>query len=276
MNRHGTPPAGLLSLDRACLRRAGGEVGPFDLTVAAGERIAVLGPSGAGKSTLLGMLSGERAPTEGVVSLGGRSVTTGVAGSWPLADLARHRAVLPQSHQVAFGLPVEAVVALGRVARRADPQLAQVVDAALALANAAHLRGRRIDTLSGGEQARVQLARVFAQLWHEQGGLLLLDEPLSALDPGLQLELLDVIRRFARRREHALIAVLHDVNQALSSFKRLWLVRDGALVADVPSGRAAVPLLEALYGVTLRCVERPGDALAVVPERRSGRVEALC
>jgi iron complex transport system ATP-binding protein len=259
----------LLSLEAALTRLPGHRIGPFNLRVAPGERIAILGPSGAGKSTLLRLMAGERAPHEGRVALGGQGLQL-----WPLPALARRRAVLPQSHSVAFGLPVELVVSLGRVAREPDPEQARIVADALQLARAAHVVGRRFDTLSGGEQARVQLARVFAQLWDERDALLLVDEPLAALDPGLQFELMDAMQSFCRARGHALAAVLHDINQALSSFDRLWLLREGQLLADLPSGRAAVAPLEALYGIALRCVEDDGGGLAVVPRRRVAAAEA--
>lgn len=262
---HAAHAGPLLSLDAALTRLPGHRViGPFSLRIAPGERIAILGPSGAGKSTLLKLMAGERAPHEGRVTLAGQGLHL-----WPLPALARRRAVLPQSHSVAFGLPVELVVSLGRVAREPDPLQAHAVAAAMQLARAAHLVGRRFDTLSGGEQARVQLARVFAQLWDERDALLLVDEPLAALDPGLQFELMDAMQAFCRARGHALAAVLHDINQALSSFDRLWLLREGRLIADLPAGRAAVAPLEGLYGIGLHCVEGAGGTLAVVPTRRA-------
>lgn len=266
---HTTSGPGLLSLAAAATHLPGQRIGPFTLTIEPGERIAILGPSGAGKSTLLKLMAGERAPHEGRVRLAGQDLSR-----WPLPVLARRRAVLPQSHAVAFGLPVELVVALGRVAREPDPDQPQIVAQALHLASAAHLVGRRFDTLSGGEQARVQLARVFTQLWDEREALLLVDEPLAAFDPGLQFELMDAMQTFCLERGHALAAVLHDINQALSSFDRLCLLRQGQLVADLPSGRAAVEPLEALYGIGLRCVEGAGGTLAVVPTRRSDAVAA--
>jgi iron complex transport system ATP-binding protein len=254
--------APLLQLTGALTRLPGLHIGPFTAALAPGERIAILGPSGAGKSTLLRLMAGERAPNEGEVSLSSRPLRR-----WQLPALARRRAVLPQSHGVAFGMPVELVVSLGRVAREPDIGRAQIVSSALHSARAAHLVGRRFDTLSGGEQARVQLARVFAQLWDEAAALLLVDEPLAALDPGLQFELMDAMQAFCRQRGHALVAVLHDINQALAAFDRLWLLRQGRLLADLPSGRAAIAPLEALYGIGLRCVEGDGGGLAVVPMR---------
>ena len=258
----------LVQLDAATLLLGGRRFGPFTLALAAGERVAILGPSGAGKSTLLKLMAGERAPSAGRVVLEGRPLPR-----WPAAALARRRAVLPQSHAVAFAMPVELVVALGRHAVPHDPTREAIVQEALAAAHAAHLQGRRFDTLSGGEQARVQLARTMAQLWDVQAGVLLVDEPLAALDPGLQLELLDAMTCFAATRGHALVAIVHDLNQALAGFERLWLVRDGGLVGNLRADAAAVPALARLFGVDLLPVDLgPGRAPGVLARRR----EAAC
>ncbi|MCH7343672.1 ATP-binding cassette domain-containing protein [Pelomonas sp. CA6] len=238
-------------------------LGPLSLTVRAGERVAILGPSGAGKSTLLRLLSGELAPQQGQVLLDELPLRR-----WTSAALARRRAVLPQQHGVAFGLPVELVVALGRVARADDEPQSRIVRQALAQAHAEHLLGRRFDTLSGGEQARVQLARVFAQAWDTRDGLLLVDEPLAALDPGLSLALMDAMSAFAQERGHALIAVLHDLNAALNGFDRLWLLREGRLLADCAPLPAVLPLLEQLYELPLRLLHDE-QGFAVLPRGRA-------
>lgn len=260
--------APLLVLEQAGVRLGRQDFGPFTLQVAAGEHIAILGPSGAGKSTLMKLLARELAPVRGRVLLQGRALA-----DWPLQALSRRRAVLPQGHDVAFGLPVDLVVALGRVALAHDPQQARIVEQAAALARAQHLLGRRFDTLSGGERARVQLARVFAQLWDEEEALVMVDEPLAALDPGLQLQLMDAMLGFARTRGHAVLAILHDVNQALRDFERLLLVQRGALAGDmavdVAGGSGALAALERLYGVRFasamtadgECVTAPVRAL---------------
>ncbi|KNZ32975.1 MAG: ABC transporter [Methylibium sp. NZG] len=263
--------ARLLCLASATTRLPGRGFGPFNLAVEAGERIALLGPSGAGKSTLLKLMAGERSAHEGTVLFEGKPLQ-----SWRAAALAARRAVLPQSHSVAFGMPVELVVALGRMAREPDPQQPQIAVQALQAAQAEHFVGRRFDTLSGGEQARVQLARVFAQLWDVRGGLLLVDEPLSALDPGLQFELMEAMQQFTRERGHALVAVLHDINQALAGFERLWLLSQGRLQADVPPDVRAVRPLERLYGIGLRRVDEGAGSIAVlaVPQLRSPAASA--
>ena len=254
----------MMQLDGVLIRLGSCSMGPFTLSVAAGERIAILGPSGAGKSSLQRLMSGEAKPAAGQVWFKGRPLA-----AWGLPELSRHRAVLPQSSDVAFGLLTELVLGLGRVARHHDPSLPDIVEAAATLAHAAHLLGRRFDTLSGGERARVQLARVFAQLWDVRDGLILVDEPLAALDPGLQCDLLDSLDAYAAVRNHALIAILHDINQALHGFDRLLLVKDGKLLGDLPASRQAVPALESLYGIPLGCVTDAQGALLVSPLRRS-------
>lgn len=259
----------LLDLSFATARLGQQYFGPFTLQVQPGERVAILGPSGAGKSTLLKLMAGELRPQAGRVQLGARSL-----GQWPLAELARQRAVLPQSSNVAFGLHSELVIGLGRVARLADPHLQQIVQNAATLAHAGHLLGRRMDTLSGGEQARVQLARIFAQLWDVEGGLILVDEPLAALDPGLQFELLDSLDFFCRARGHAMVAILHDINHALLGFERLLLVRAGQLAGDMASNAEAVPALEKLYGIALATVGNQDGGICVIPGKRTGKSHA--
>lgn len=254
---------GLLQLDAAVLTLGQYSFGPFCIQVARGERVAILGPSGAGKSSLLKLMSREWTPATGRILFNGRAL-----GDWTLHDLSRRRAVLPQSGDVAFGLQTDLVIGLGRIARAYDPVLGKIVGEAAELARASHLLGRRFDTLSGGEQARVQLARVFAQLWDAHDGLILVDEPLAALDPGLQFDLLDSLDRYAVERHHAVIAILHDINHALLGFDRLLLVKDGQLVNDLPGDATAIPALEALYGIALSSVTNVQGDLVVTPLRQ--------
>ena len=248
----------------ATARLPGHRVGPVQLQLRRGQAVALLGPSGAGKSTLLRLLAGEHPCSSGEVRLAGQALPL-----WATLDLARMRAVLPQQHGVAFGLPVELVVGLGRLGREHEAGQAQVVAHALTSAQAGHLVGRRVDSLSGGEMARVQLARVMAQLWDAAPGLVLVDEPLAALDPALQLDLLDRLQRFCTDRGHALVAVLHDLNQALSGFQRLWLLKEGQLVGDLPANADAVPALATLFGITLDTWTAPDGALRVAARRRA-------
>ncbi len=259
----------MLQTQNASLRLGGRTFGTFDLSLQAGERIAILGPSGAGKSTLLKLLAGDLRAHSGSVQLQGQNIS-----AWNLPELSRLRAVLPQSHDVAFALPVELVIALGRSARRYDPQQKIIVEQAASLACAAHLLGRSFDTLSGGEKARVQLARVFAQLWDAQPGLLFVDEPLAALDPGLQFDLADAMGQFAQQGGHALIAVLHDVNHALQHFERLLLIKDGKLMADVASSPDAADLLGQLYSVRFNTASNAAGQTVLIAQRRTAAAQA--
>ena len=187
---------------------------------APGRVTALLGPNGAGKTTLLHLLAGLNRPSRGQVLLGGRPLA-----QWPTALLARTRAMMAQHSTLAFDFRVEEVAALGRHPHRRQParQEAQIVPMALALADAAHLMGRRFGSLSGGEQARVHLARVMAQLWEpvtDAAGRplarwLLLDEPIAALDWSHQMQLMDTVRRWAHAQGAGVVAIVHDLNMAL-------------------------------------------------------------
>jgi iron complex transport system ATP-binding protein len=232
----------------------GGKVfGPFSFTIAPGERIAILGPSGAGKTTLLKLVSGELRPHAGSYAFKGAAIQ-----SWSLLALSKVRAVLPQSSDVAFGLMAHLVIGLGRIAIVGDIKRDAIIRHAARLSSCEHLLNRGFDTLSGGEKARIHLARVFAQLWDERNGLILVDEPLASLDPGLQIALLKSMRQFADDRNHAIVAILHDINQAMHHFDRLILVKDGKMVGDHVSGMAAIPDLADLYQIQLDAIERDG------------------
>jgi iron complex transport system ATP-binding protein len=227
--------------------------GRFSFTIAPGERIAILGPSGAGKTTLLRLLSGDLQPQSGSYAFNGSPIKT-----WSLHTLSRKRAVLPQSSYVAFGLMAHLVIGLGRIAIVGDVKRDAIVRHAARLSSCEHLLNRSFDNLSGGERARIHLARVFAQLWDERNGLILVDEPLASLDPGLQIELLESMRRYADDRNHAIVAILHDINQAMHHFDRLILVKEGKMVGDHASGMAAIPDLADLYQIQLDAIERDG------------------
>jgi iron complex transport system ATP-binding protein len=239
--------------------------GPFSFTIAPGERIAILGPSGAGKTTLLKLMSGELPPHFGSYELEGKAIQ-----SWPLRALSRARAVLPQSSEVAFGLVAHLVIGLGRIAIVGDVKRDAIVRDAARLSSCEHLLHRSFDTLSGGEKARVHLARVFAQLWDESNSLILVDEPLASLDPGLQIELLERMKQYADERNHAILAILHDINQAMHHFDRLILVKEGKIVGDHAAGMGAMSDLAALYQIQLDVIEREGSPPWVFPRASLG------
>jgi iron complex transport system ATP-binding protein len=225
-----------------------------DLHLAAAKVWAIVGPNGAGKSSLLNLLSGQTQPNAGSAQLNGRALTV-----WKAHELARCRAVMPQSTQVAFNFRVQDIVELGRYPHRLRPSSneGEIVSKALALTQVSHLAGRQMHTLSGGEQARVQLARALAQIWEPQPELgarwLLLDEPTAALDIAHQQAVMRTVRQWSRESGHisppaqvhpkrldnrlskndsiGVVTVLHDLNLALRYADQVLVMHQGQLVA---------------------------------------------
>ncbi|HEX6630951.1 MAG TPA: heme ABC transporter ATP-binding protein [Gemmatimonadaceae bacterium] len=229
---------------------------------ARGRFNVVLGPNGAGKSTLLKIATGLLTPTAGAVFYDGRPVD----GLDPDA-LARRRGVLSQHVEMAFPLPVEDVVLMGRYPHYARVPTArdrEIVREALAVVGMTARRAQPYPTLSGGERQKVQLARVLAQTWNarEAGGhaLLFLDEPTTSLDVHYQLHLLDVARDLLRH-DHTVIAILHDLNVALEYGDRFVVLADGRVACEARSAADVTgDLLERVFRVRARPVSAPGDA----------------
>lgn len=203
-----------------------------DFALEPGQLGVILGPNGAGKSTLLGALGGLAAPAAGQVWLNGAPLLPATA-----ARFARHRAYLPQDLVPAFDFTVREIVELGRYPHRAQPEPdeAAIVPHALQRMSVTHLMQRRIRQLSGGERARVQIARCMAQVWRPVGdGLprwLLLDEPTAALDLQHQHATLRTLRDWAREQGVGVLLVLHDLNLALRYADLCWVLDDGRLQA---------------------------------------------
>lgn len=199
-----------------------------DVALAPGRLTAIVGPNGAGKSTLLSMLSGQLAPGCGRVLLGGK-----ILCDFSAAELALHRAVMPQENTVAFEFTVQEVVEWGRFAHRKLPSRneAAIATQALQATGVAHLAMRSVNTLSGGERARVHLARTMAQLWEPRldgaARWLLLDEPTAALDLSHQHQSMRLLRAWAAEQGVGVIAVLHDLNLALRYAHDALLLENG-------------------------------------------------
>lgn len=234
-------------------------LGPFSIDIKSKERIAILGPSGAGKSTLLQIMSGLHD------HLGSIEFLSKPIRQMSFQELSYKRAFLPQQHETAFNLSSELIISLGRVARDHDPELIKIIKESAKAARVEHLLNRSYQTLSGGEKSRVHLARIFAQLWDQSNGILLIDEPLAALDPGLQIELLLAILKFCQDRSHALVAILHDIQQAIEHFERLILIKEGKIIADLPAHPAPHRELEILYGMKFERFTRPGRKDLLIP-----------
>ncbi|HEX6598142.1 MAG TPA: ATP-binding cassette domain-containing protein [Gemmatimonadaceae bacterium] len=229
-----------------------------------GQFNVVLGPNGAGKSTLLRVATGLVHPSAGSVTYDGEPLS-----AFDPQRLARVRAVLSQHVELAFPLPVRDVAMMGRYPhfrRVPTPRDREIVDASLALVGMSDRAAQPYSTLSGGEQQKVQLARVLAQIWTDDAGpdaaqsrFLFLDEPTSSLDVHYQLHLLDVARGLLEAR-CTVVAILHDLNVALRYADHVVLL-DGGRVAWNGERSEEIPLsvLERVFRVKARRVGGAGD-----------------
>lgn len=238
-----------------------------EMMVEPGRVVALLGPNGAGKSTLLGALAGDHPTSRGVVELDGRSVA-----EIELRELASSRAVLLQKSTLVFPFTVRDVVRMGGSVHTNLPRGCRVDDLvreAMQLAGVTHLGRRRYQQLSGGEQQRVQFARVLVQLmpWEvERPRFLLLDEPTASLDIAHALELLGTARRLAIEHDVGVAIVLHDLNLAARWADEVVLLEAGTVAArGTPREVLTSSLLERVYGLNALVMEHPcADAPLIV------------
>lgn len=232
----------LLTLDAVSVLRGGRAVlDTVSMTVAAGELVGLLGPNGAGKTTLMRAALGLQ-PSRGRIALAGVELAT-----LPPRLRALRAAYIPQDRSIAWPLTVASLVALGRTPHRATPaEDAAAVDAALATMELAPLRERPATDLSGGERARVLIARALAQ----DAPLLLADEPVAGLDPAHGVGLMATFRGLARAGRGVLVS-LHDLGLAVRWCDRVVLLDRGRVAADGPPLEVLTPArLAAVYGIT--------------------------
>lgn len=238
----------LLSLNALTVRRGDCPVvDHVSLSVGPGECVGLIGPNGAGKTTLLRAALG-LLPHEGLSSL----------AALPARARAAEAAWMPQSREIAWPVDVETLIALGRIPHlprgarlRAEDRAA--VDAAIARMGLEGFRHRRATELSGGEQARVLIARALAQATP----LLIADEPIAGLDPASQIATMQVFRALAEDGR-AVIVSLHDLGLAARHCKRLLMMGAGQLVADGPPAEVLTPdNVARVFGVTAFWAETP-------------------
>jgi iron complex transport system ATP-binding protein len=248
-----------LALRGVTVRRGGRPVlDAIDVTFAPARLTAVIGPNGAGKSTLLEVAAGLLAPDHGDVRLGDRPLT-----ALSRRTLAIRRAYLPQSPRVDWAISVERVVALGLSAQlpafgTLPPTWQERIDTALARYDLLALRDRPATQVSGGELARVMLARATVG----EPELLIVDEPSAGLDPR---HALDAGRRLRALADSGctVIAALHDLDLTARIADDIVAVKDGKLMAHGPADAILVEaVLQDLYDVAVR-VKRDADGTAI-------------
>ncbi|WP_292037026.1 MULTISPECIES: ABC transporter ATP-binding protein [unclassified Brevundimonas] len=226
---------------------------------------AVVGPNGAGKSTLLDCLAALRRPDTGQVMLDGNPLR-----DLPSRERARRIAYLPQNAEIAWAVDGRTFVGLGRTpyvgawGLTAADQTA--VEQAMAVTGVEAFADRVVSSLSGGERARVLIARALAgdPQW------LLADEPLAGLDPGHVLDACDLFRRLADEQGRGVILTLHDLDAALRVADRVIVLAEGRVLADgAPAESLSPGVLKAAYGVEARTLEGArGPVLEMVGRAR--------
>ncbi|MEU5425506.1 heme ABC transporter ATP-binding protein [Streptomyces olivoreticuli] len=260
-------PIGTVRAEARALRvRLGGRtvLSEVDLAVAGGEVLALVGPNGAGKSTLLAALAHDLPAESGEVWIDGRP-----AGAWTPADLALRRAVLPQSAELSFPFPARDVVRMGRApwaGSDAEDEDDEAVRSAMAATEVTRFADRPFAALSGGERARVSLARVLAQ----RAPLLLLDEPTAALDLRHQELVLRVCRERAAAGD-AVVVVLHDLGLAGAYADRVAVLHRGRIAAEGPPSEVFdAELLSHVYMQPVEVIDHPRTGEPLVIPRREG------
>ncbi len=245
----------ILALDRVTVAyRDRIALDAVDLSIEAGERVALIGPNGAGKSTLLAAATGLLRPTEGRVLLGNRPVET-----LERAEIARRLAVVPGSASLPFSMRVEDVVALGRLPhedpfRGLRPADRSAVASAIERVGIGYLLGRDARELSLGERQLVLIALAVAQ----EAPILVLDEPTVHLDLRHQVEAMELLVDLNARDGTTIVAVLHDLALAAHFFERLVLLDGGRLVADGPASHVLAPeRVREVFGVDPAFVRLP-------------------
>ncbi|MGL6211193.1 MAG: ABC transporter ATP-binding protein, partial [Paracoccaceae bacterium] len=214
----------LIAEFRAATKRYGDVLAAdaLDFGIGRGEFLSFLGPSGCGKTTALRMLAGFEVPTSGDVHLDGARVTEMPAYQRPVNMVFQHYALFPHlsvADNIAYGLKQ-------RRPRPAATEIARKVDRALEMVRLTGFGPRRIWEMSGGQQQRVALARAIVN----EPKLLLLDEPLAALDRKLRREMQIELQTLQRQLGITFVLVTHDQEEALSMSDRICIMRGGRIV----------------------------------------------
>ncbi len=227
---------------------------PLTLDLPAGQVVGLIGQNGSGKSSLVKLLARQMTPSGGDLLYEGQPVA-----GYGARDFARRVAYLPQTPPTVGGLLVREFVAFGRypwhgALGRFSAQDRREVEEAMRLTDVAPFAERLVETLSGGERQRVWIAMLIAQ----NSRVLLLDEPISALDIAHQIEVMSLVRDLSRKRELGAVVVLHDVNIAARFCDRIVALKSGVLVmSGTPADLMQTERLEAIYGIPMGVLPHP-------------------
>ncbi|MGB3390660.1 MAG: heme ABC transporter ATP-binding protein [Pseudaminobacter sp.] len=245
-----------------------GIIADVDFDVRAGEVAAIVGPNGSGKTTFLKAATGEL-PYSGRIVVNGHDLSR--LKPWEAAAM---RAVLPQATALSFPFTVHEIVKLGLMSGRSGAlpgEMERLPELALARVDLAGFAGRFYQELSGGEQQRVQLARVLCQVWapvfEEEPRYLFLDEPVSSLDIKHQLTIMEIARDFAARGG-GVVAILHDLNLTAMFADKVFVMHRGRLAAaGAPQDVLNDELISTVFECRLKVSALPaGNVPFVLPQ----------
>ena len=232
--------------------------------VPAGKITALIGPNGSGKSTLMRAISGEIS-YQGKIFINERDINSMKA--WELAAI---RAVLPQNSSVAFPFTVAEVIHIG-LKNTKDSSTDHLINDALDCVGLLSLAKREYSQLSGGEQQRVQLARVLAQVWSPlvdgTAKWIFLDEPVSSLDISYQLEVMNIMQNYAYRGG-GVLTIMHDLNLTAMYADNVGLLHNGKLLCfGTPSQVMNDKILSEAYSCKIKVNKTPkNDKIFILPQ----------
>ena len=236
-----------VTASRLCFSYRRTVISDVNLVLAPGKLHILLGPNGCGKSTLLSLLAGDMKPHSGTIDYDGRSL-----GKIPSYELAKKRAYLMQKSVPWISMPNVQLVQLGRIPyaeTESRKKTEDIADEVMAYLHLEDLKHKDFNQISGGEQQRIQFARVLTQIWDSMPCFLLLDEPSANLDVKHQIFLLEMTRKLAIRGASVIIA-LHDLHLAAQYGDRIVFIKDGR-IAQARSARQVFSreVLEYIYEI---------------------------
>ncbi|WP_243665872.1 ABC transporter ATP-binding protein [Vulcanisaeta sp. JCM 16159] len=229
-----------------------------NINVGNGELVVLMGPNGAGKSTLIKCILGMARVFGGSIRVNGED-----ALRMGRREIARLVSYVPQNHAVAYPVRVFDTVLLGRLPHMGFRPSKLDIDTALNAMRRLgieYLANKLVTRLSGGEAQLVHIARAIAQ----GGVLMLLDEPTSNLDLKHQVAVMETLIRIAREDGIAVLATMHDINLALKYADRIYVMREGRIVAELSPGDISPSIIEEVYGVKTTVIEHNGRPVVIV------------
>lgn len=239
----------------------------ISFSVGGGDFFVIIGPNGSGKTTLMRAMAGIQKQQAGRIEILARAMT-----GYKRKEFARQVAFVPQGITTGFPFTVAELVLMGRAPYNSTLGLEtdhdyQVAEQAMRFTEVAHLAGRKLDQLSGGEQQRVFIARAICQ----EPEILLLDEPTAALDLAHQVRIMDLMEKLKTEKGVTIVMVSHDINLAAMYGDQLLLLSDGRIVRrGTPGEILNFETLEQTYGCKLLVDESPLGGLprvTVVPHK---------